>query len=54
MQTQEEGVLVIYDENKNIVGIVHKGEDRKSVFYKLSQMDTDDFKSLLGGTYKAG
>lgn len=49
MTTQEEGLLTILSEKGDLIGVVYKDtRNRKNVFYKCEEMDTEDLKQLLG------
>lgn len=43
----DEGVVCLYDEQGSLVGILHKGQDRKNIFYSCTQMDFDELKALI-------
>lgn len=47
MKTSKESFIAIYNEEKQLIGIIHKGETRTNTFYKVEEMDQDELSDLI-------
>ncbi len=48
LNTSQEGVLAVFDEEKNLIAIVYKDPlTRKNVFYSVSEMGMEEIELLL-------
>lgn len=51
IQTKQEGVILLQDDDKELIGIVYKDPTcRKNIFFKCKEMNLEDIEELFKKT----
>lgn len=51
IQTRQEGVILLQDDDKELIGIVYKDPTcRKNIFFKCKEMNLEDIEELFKKT----
>ena len=51
MTTQKQGVTCVYNDEKELIAVIHKDETtRKNVFYSCGEMSMEQLEELVGSS----